>query len=82
MENLFTYSDVLTRTGYTIVDGVKIVQYVCTIPMENPSNIRISSTRINSELYKLHRDICRKDLAAFEDAAYELQDEYLKKANA
>lgn len=81
MNTTLSYTDVLTRTGYTIIDGVKIVQYVCTIPMDNPSNMRISSTRMNADLYKENRAVCRADLAAFEDAAYELQEEYLAKAD-
>lgn len=81
MDNTFIYTDVLTRTGYTIIDGVKIVQYTCAIPMDNPAGMRISSTRLNPELYKLHRDICRADLAKFEDAAYELQEKYLSKVD-
>jgi hypothetical protein len=32
---------------------------------------------MNPELYKANREICRADLAKFEDAAYELQDEWL-----
>lgn len=81
MNTIFEYTDILTRTGYTIVDGVKIVQYTCAIPMNNPSDMRISSTRLKPELYKIHRDICRKDLATFEDSAYELQEKYLSKVD-
>lgn len=29
-------------------------------------------------MYKAHRDIRRADFAEFEDAAYQLQEEYLK----
>lgn len=79
MNNTLSFTDVHSRTGYTVVDGVKVVQYICTIEIANPANMRISSTRMNGDLYKLHRDICRADLAAFEDAAYELQEAYLAK---
>lgn len=79
MNTTLTYTDTVTRIGYTIIGGTKVVQYSCTIPMGKPEEMRITSTRLNPELYKEHRDICRADLAAFEDAAYELQDEYVKK---
>lgn len=79
MNNTLSYTDTVTRIGYTIIGGTKVVQYSCTIPMDNPKDMRITSTRLSPELYKEHRDICRADLAAFEDAAYELQDEYVKK---
>lgn len=79
MTDTLTYTDVIQRTGYTVVDGVKVVQYVCTLPLSNPQAMRITSTRLNVELYKANREICRNDLAAFEDAAYQLQDNYVAK---
>lgn len=81
MGDTLTYTDTIQRTGYTIIDGVKIVQYSCVIPLNDPQNMRITSTRLNGELYKANRDICRADLATFEDAAYLLQDEYIAKVN-
>jgi DNA-directed RNA polymerase subunit L len=79
MEPTLTYSDVVNRVGYTVIDGVKVVQYSCSFPLDNPSDMRITSTRMNPDLYKAHREICRADLATFEDAAYDLQDEWLEK---
>ena len=79
MSDTIIYNDVIQRSGYTIVDGVKIVQYVCTLPLSEPKAMRITSTRLDIELYKANREICRKDLAVFEDAAYQLQDEYIAK---
>ena len=75
--NTLTYEDMVHRTGYTIIDGVKVVQYTCVIPLSNPENMRIGITKLNSELYKNNRDICRADYAAFEDSAYLLQEEYM-----
>ena len=79
---MFIYEDTMTRIGYTIIGDVKVVQYTCTIPVKEPEKMRVTSTRLNPELYKANRDICRADLAAFEDAAYELQDEYINRKNA
>lgn len=79
MENTLTYTDTIQRVGYTTIDGVRVVQYSCVMSMSNPKEMRISSTRMNTELYKEHRDICRADLAKFEDEAYALQDEWLAK---
>jgi hypothetical protein len=73
------YTDLIQRVGYTIIDNVKVVQHTCTFPINKPQEMRVGSTRLNPELYKANRDICRADMAAFEDAAYELQDEYLTK---
>ena len=74
MDKKFIFADSIQRIGYTIIDGVKVVQYACIVPLDDPENMRVTSTRLNPELYKMHRDICRADLAAFEDAAYELQE--------
>lgn len=81
MENTLTYKDIIQRTGYTVIDGVKVVQYTCVIPANEPQNMRIGITKLNTELYKEHRDVCRADYAAFEDSAYQLQEECLAKMN-
>lgn len=81
MSETLTYTDSITRIGYTIVDGVKIVQYNLVISMSNPNAMRCTAQRLKPELYKEHKDVCRADQAAFEDAAYELQDELLAKMN-
>lgn len=77
MTDTLICKDVVQRVGYTIIDGVKIVQYNCTFPLDNPKEMRITSTRLKPELYEDNRIICRNDLAAFEDAAYELRDKYV-----
>lgn len=74
-----SYTDTIQRVGYTTIDNVKVVQYACNIPLDKPEDMRIASTRLNPELYKANREVCRKDLAAFEDAAWLLQEQYLKK---
>lgn len=79
MENTLIFKDTIQRVGYTIIDGVKVVQYTCVIPCDKPKDMRIGITKMNVDMYKEHRDICRSDYAAFEDAAYQLQDEYIAK---
>ena len=46
MGNTLTYTDSITRIGYTIVDGVKIVQYNLVIPMSNPEAMRCTAQRL------------------------------------
>lgn len=79
MTETLTCSENIQRVGYTIIGDVKVVQYICLIPVDNPEAMRITSSRLNAELYKANRDICRRDLAAFEDAAYLLQEECIRK---
>lgn len=59
---------------------VSVEGYSCTISSENPEDIRISRYPQGTDgkkLYKEHREQCRADYAAFEDAAYALQDDML-----
>lgn len=71
--------DTIQRIGYTVIDGVKVVQYSCVISSDNPSDMRIGSAKLNADMYKNNRDICRADFATFEDAAYAYQDELISK---
>lgn len=77
--NTLVYADMVQRIGYTIINNVKVVQHTCTFPIDKPQEMRVGSTRLNPDMYKENRDICRADMAAFEDAAYELQEEYITK---
>lgn len=56
-----------------------MVQHSCVLPLNNPQGTRIGMTKMDGEMYKAHRDTCRADFAEFDDAAYRLQEEYLKK---
>lgn len=77
MSNTLFYKDTIQRTGYTVIDDVRVVQYTCIIPADKPQEMRLGITKLNPELYKANREICRADYAAFEDAAYQLQEEYI-----
>ena len=79
MTSSLIYKDTIQRVGYTVIDDVKVVQYTCVIPADSPKDMRIGITKLDVDLYKEHRDVCRADYAAFEDAAYQLQDEYIAK---
>lgn len=79
MSNTLIVQDTINRLGYTIIDGIKVVQYNCVIPSDNPDEMKIITSKLNNEMYKQHRVTCRADLADFEDAAYELQDTYIAK---
>ena len=81
MSDTLTCTEVIQRIGYTVIDGVRVVQHTCVIPLANPKGMRISMTKLNGDLYEANRDICRADFAIFEDAAYQLRDEYLAKSN-
>lgn len=77
MANTLVYKDTIQRVGYTVIDDVRVVQYTCVIQRDDPMNMRIGITKLNADLYKANREICRADYGLFEDAAYLLQDECL-----
>ena len=75
-----TAESVITVTEGDTTKQVSVEGYSCTISSENPEDIRISRYQMGTEgkkLYKEHREQCRADYAAFEDAAYVLQDEMI-----
>lgn len=81
MTDTLIYKDTIQRVGYTVIDGTKIVQHTCTISSDNPAEMRVTMTKLDPELYKVNREICRNDFAVFEDAAYTLQAELIAKAS-
>jgi hypothetical protein len=78
MSTLIT-KDTIQRVGYTVIDGVKVVQYNAVIDATKPQEMRIITSKLNEEMYKNNRAICRADLATFEDEVYLLQEEYIAK---
>ena len=80
MTDTLTYVDSIQRIGYTTFDGVKVVQHTCTIDSENPQKMRVAMIKMDAEMYKANREICRDDFAVFEDAAYALQEELIAKS--
>ena len=86
MTDTLTYNDTIQnsslrvqRIGYTIINGVKVVRYICIISSDKPQDMLIRTVRLNEDLYKANRELCRDDYALFEDEAYKLQEEYFAK---
>lgn len=76
---MLTYTDAITRTGYTVIDGKRIMQHRMEIQADAPENMTVHSTKMDAEAYKANREACRQDIAEFEDAAYTLQEQYIAK---
>ena len=79
MSETLTVKDTIRRVGYTTINDIRVVQYDCIIPSNKPEDMRIVVSKLNEQLYKENRVLCRADQAEFEDAAYLLQDEYISK---
>lgn len=75
-----TANSVVTVTDGGSTKEVAVEGYTCSIDSNNPEKMNVSKYYVNEEakeLYKANRSICRADYAAFEDAAYALQDEMI-----
>lgn len=67
----------IVLNGSSMIDGVTAEYYVARINDADPNNMTISSSQQDRNVYKENRATCREDRAAFEDAAYKLQDEMI-----
>lgn len=74
---MLTMKKSITLTGNSTIDGVIAEGYQAVIDSNNPEDMNISSWQADKAVYKANRTQCRADAAAFEDAAYELQDELI-----
>lgn len=72
-------TDILTKVGYSTIEGVNVVQYTCQIPLANPRGMTVRRTILKPELYEQHRDECRSDFNTFEDDAYVTRDDFINK---
>ena len=67
----------VTLNGNSTIDGTIAEGYTASIDSANPENMSMSSWISDQKVYKEHRSDCRADKAAFEDAAFALQDEMI-----
>lgn len=72
-------TDILTKVGYSTIDGVNIVQYTCQIPLANPKGMTVRRTILKPDLYEQYRDECRSDFNTFEDDAYANRNNLINK---
>lgn len=79
---MLTAKKQITINGTSTIDGTAAENYQAVINEENPADMTLSSWQVDKELYKANRTECRRDKAAFEDAAYEIQDELIAEKEA
>lgn len=72
----------ITIKGNSIIDGKNAAGYQAVINSDNPEDMTITNWQIDKTLYKENREQCRADQAAFEDAAYALQNEMIAEMTA
>lgn len=64
--------------GESIIDEKVVCTFTAQIDPNEPEKMVVGSFQRDKEAYKEHRTECREDFAAFEDAAYMMQAEYIK----
>ena len=66
-----------TLSGYSEIDGQKVVSLNANITQENAGNTYISQNILNARLYSSNRAECREDVQAFQDKVWFIEDEFL-----
>lgn len=79
---MLTYKKEITLTGTSKIDGVVAAGYQAKINSDHPEEMTLTNWQSDKELYKNNRATCRADQAAFEDAAYILQEELIAEKEA
>lgn len=70
----------ITLTADTKIDGNVVMRHTATINSENPEDISISHPVLRKNEYRDNRTTVMADYMAFEDAAFQVQQELLKTA--
>lgn len=81
MSETLVCAEFVQRIGYTVIDGVRVVQHTCVLPVADPKGVRVSMTKLNGELYEANLETCMQDHMIFQRAAFQLRNEYLAKIN-
>lgn len=67
----------ITLTADTTIDGVVVMRHSATINSENPEDISISHPVLRKPEYRDNRTAIMSDYMAFEDAAFQIQQELI-----
>lgn len=67
-----------TLRGDSIIEGIKVMNFVAEISSQELGNSITRSTILNQELYAKNRVQCRKDQAEFQDRVYLIEDKFIE----
>lgn len=68
--------------GYSQVGGQQVIYLSANITEESVGNTSVNQSIQDQALYAANRTECRKDIAAFQDKVYEIEDAYLAEQEA
>lgn len=78
---MLTAKKKIVLTGESVIGENVVCTFTASIPYDNPDKMVISQFQKDKEAYKKHSAECRADYAAFEDAAWAVQAEIVKKVS-
>ncbi|MBN1050315.1 hypothetical protein [Clostridium botulinum] len=64
----------ITLSGQSMIEDKQIVYMNANISTDGNSNASINTTIMDQNLYELNKEECRKDIAAFQEEVYRVQD--------
>lgn len=64
-------------TGASKINGQQAVYLSANITTESAGNTTINQSITSQELYRSNRDECRKDIDAFQDMVWAIEDEMI-----
>ena len=68
----------LTITGKSVIGENVVCSFTAVIDCNDPAKMIVNQVQQDKEAYKANREECRADFAAFEDCAFNRQNELLK----
>lgn len=67
----------ITLNGTSEINGVQVAYMSATISTDGNNNGNVNKSISNKELYNANKAEVRKDMADFEEAVYQIEDELL-----
>ena len=64
-------------TGYSVIDGQQAVYLSANITTESAGNTSINQSITNQALYRANLTECRKDIDAFQNKVWAIEDEMI-----
>lgn len=67
----------ITLNGTSEINGIQVAYMSANIFTDGSSNVSVSKSIVNQELYKSNREEVRTDVNKFEEEVYKVEDEIL-----
>ena len=79
---MLTTTKSVSLTGQSTVEGTQVIYLSANVTTDNAGNTSINQSIQNQELYRANRIECRKDIEAFQEQVWEIEDGMLEELAA